>query len=309
MLLRLLAAHPRFAWPSNWMERLSRWPRVAFANRCYDVPWLGERLLERRTRAKWLPKPSEAQPFWRRHIPGFYDPDQRGVVPSAEAVDHLRKVTQRMCAAQGKRRLLLKVVGLSRLDMFAATFGSLYVVHLVRDPRAVVCSMLQRRKRGAWGWLDDVEKVSEQWPEEYRSEWRKDYPDRAGYLTFQWLHRVRAIDEDLRRVGGVRAMTVRYGPLVDHPERELTRIMTFSGDVCQRVLRAVRAEAVQNMNYKWREQLTRHQAGTIEQIVSRHGYGHCLAKEPKTAGVYLGRKRPRAGVEGVASSAHRANSG
>jgi len=283
LLLRLLAHHEALAWPSNWMARVPSCPWLAVANRLYELPYVGRLLLKSPLR-RLCAKPSEAQPFWRRYIPDFYERARRGGgAPGDEPLspgdfERLRRVVATACWAQGKQQFLLKVVGTSRVPLFRAAFRAPWFVHIVRDPRAVVCSLLDRWRHGNWRWLDDADRVMREWPEAHRRAWQREYRGPLAFLAFHWASRVSAILDDLRGVPAERCVMVRYHDLVDRPAAELTRIATSCGlPTSDRMVRAARAEGLRNMNYKWREQLDEQQAAMIEAIVSQCGLDEYLA--------------------------------
>ena len=144
LLHRLLARHSDLGWLSTFNEVLPARPSVSTFSRLYGLP-----LPERVKHAKAFPKPFEAYRFWEHYLPGFSRRDR----PQTEAdvpsdLEPVRHATSRVLTFQGRKRLLVKVTGWSRIAYFDRIYPDAVFVSLRRDPRSVVSSWIKA------GWLD-----------------------------------------------------------------------------------------------------------------------------------------------------------
>ncbi len=148
LLVRLLGVHPDLAWFSQYEGRWPARPELAALNRIADVAWLRRRLGERRA----FPQPAEAIQAWERRFPGFYDnrPDLGATVDDGATAAFGRDVAA-VRRWQGKRGFLTKYTGHPRYDLVRRALPGVRIVHLDRDPRAVVMSVVKQR----WGFKHD----------------------------------------------------------------------------------------------------------------------------------------------------------
>ncbi len=151
LLVRLLGLHPHLAWFSQYHGRWPGHPSVAALSRLADVDPLRRRYGTRR----WFPQPAEAIQAWERHFPGFHDnrPDFAAEGTDDRAVERFRHEVDRSRRWQGKPGFLTKYTGYPRYEFVQKALPGVRIVHLDRDPRAVVMSVVKQR----WGYKKDPE--------------------------------------------------------------------------------------------------------------------------------------------------------
>ena len=96
----------------------------------------------------------------------------------------------------------------THLDLAAELFPACRVIHLVRDSRAVVASLI-RASREPWG-----------------RDWAPRTPEAAAK---RWLECVEAAERSGAVLGAARFLRVRYEALHAEPSRELARVLGFLG--------------------------------------------------------------------------------
>ena len=258
LLYDMLAAHPDLAWFSNVTQRLPRHPELAFLSRAH-------RLRSVRTAGlRGVPRPGEGHAIWdavtsRR-------PADNGPLGAHDATPEEVAAMRRVVAAhmrwQGRPRFVNKNTrNARRVGLLDAAFPDARFVHVVRDPRATVASLLRVAfwpDLPIW-WADD------RTPRELEaSGWE---PVRLG-AEF-WRREVLQASDDLARLEGFRSITVLYEDLVAHPTHEVVRVLDHAGLPADDAFMASLDERrPSSRNDKFRRDLASSQIEVIEQTTA-----------------------------------------
>ena len=223
MLYRALCRHPDLAWFSH--EELPRFmtpQRRAYVRRS---------LARRRARGEKIPStensvvafgvswhrplegssrlPIEATTFWKCLL------DHRGSSLSRKRARKLVTAVHDLVEARSRARFVGKCPWLNtRLGILEAVFPDAKFVHIVRDPRAVVASAVARRSRE--GFFELAE-----------SKGRPDTPDFVERCARDYRETLEAIHGFSERQDEKTFTTLRYEDLLDHRDREMTRMLHF----------------------------------------------------------------------------------
>jgi hypothetical protein len=284
VIFRAFAAHPDLAWFSTLLERLPRFPIVATLSRLADwSPWLREatrRSGQRRPRLERLRiGPAEANTVWQRCCGRDFI---YGYLLGSEATDTERRRLRHMVSSvlryQGKPRFAAKLTGPARLEYLVSIFPDARFVHVIRDGRAVVRSLMRvpfwrdtwRLNRPAWrGGLGDRE--LEQWEAYDRSP--------LALAAVQWRAVVRSARQEAARFAPARYGEVRYEDFVAHPHTALDQLV----EICD--LRPSRAPHrfldsrldLRDMNLGWDEAFDRGELQMLNEVMGdtleELGYG------------------------------------
>jgi hypothetical protein len=291
VIFRAFAAHPDLAWFSTLLERLPRFPIVATLSRLADwSPWLREatrRSGQRRPRLERLRiGPAEANTVWQRCCGRDFI---YGYLLGSEATDTERRRLRHMVSSvlryQGKPRFAAKLTGPARLEYLVSIFPDARFVHVIRDGRAVVRSLMRvpfwrdtwRLNRPAWrGGLGDRE--LEQWEAYDRSP--------LALAAVQWRAVVRSARQEAARFAPARYGEVRYEDFVAHPHTALDQLVEF----CD--LRPSRAPHrfldsrldLRDMNLGWDEAFDRGELQMLNEVMGdtleELGYGSSSSRPP-----------------------------
>jgi hypothetical protein len=237
LLYKALCLHPDVAWISNWVRRAPGLPQLAVLNRVARrlpqtrrVAWFGADAANayvyghrRPLLLRVFPMPVEGEPFYGRygigpddgpasHPDGPVDPEQ---------VASLRRAFAALSRYGGGRVLVSKrIANNQRIPLLLAAFPSARFVHLIRDGRAVACSLA----RVDW-WEDDVV----WWYGDTPRRWREEGGDPWELCARHWLRELASVEEGLRAVDAGRQLTLRYEELIEEPSQTLREVARFAG--------------------------------------------------------------------------------
>ncbi len=233
-MFQAFAAHPDLAWFSQLLERLPRFPVVSTFSRLADWSlWVREAVTRSGERRGWWEGlrigPAEANTVWQRCCGRDF---VYGYLLGVEATDverrRIRHTISSVLRYQGKPRFAAKITGPARLEYLVSIFPDARFIHVVRDGRAVVRSLMRvpfwrdtwRLNRPAWrGGLGDRE--LEQWEAYDRSP--------LALAAVQWRAVVRSARDEAARCAPTRYGEVRYEDFIANPHTTLDQLATFCG--------------------------------------------------------------------------------
>ncbi len=245
------ASHPASLWRNRMIMRL------------VDSPILGD-YVRRKFPA------NEQWPFWNWHFRGFCRPCRDLLAGDVRPNEAARMQSVLGGVLGGRRqRLLIKLTGWPRIGYLARIFPDARFIHLVRDGRAVVNSLLNvdfwQGWSGPdhWGWgnLTAAEEA----------EWQRSGKSFVVLAAIQWKRHVDAFELAKQRHPPFQCLELRYEDFVTRPLVELQRITEFcqlepSSDFNAHAASA----AIDSRNHKWREQLTQEQQRLLENSLREH---------------------------------------
>jgi len=217
-----LAMHPDLAWIPSWLTTAPRWPILTAANRFWELPGT-----DRWREARFFPKPVEPNTVWERWVPEFHREDaEPDALTQARAT--LVSLIDRVKRYHGKPRYLGKLVGRPvKVELLAAVFPSARFVHVTRDLKPTVSSLLlvdffqNNAPLDRWPWGT----IPEALLEFYRANGSAE--EVAAAITVV-LNRVE-VDRQLSRVSADRWIEVSYPGFINRPIEEMRRIGEHAG--------------------------------------------------------------------------------
>jgi len=259
---QLLSHHPHVAWLSRVCETRPHRPQAnQRAMQILDVPLVSRY-------ARKLIYPVEAYPFWERYCPGFTEPcrdlRQEDVTPGSKKA--VRKVMAQILTRK-RQRLLIKITGWPRIGFLKEIFPDAKFIHVYRDGRAVVNSLLNVffwsgwRGPANWRWGELTPAQREKWERYDRSF--------VALAAIEWEILMTAHQEAGARIPADDLMEIRYEDLCQSPLEWTRQAIEFAGlEWSPGFAATVRNFSLKNTNYKWQEELTEVQQKVLNECLS-----------------------------------------
>lgn len=261
---RMLASHPEVSWFSNFTELF---PGLPFLAKFSNLFPLRQTLLGQTPLRALMPKPREGVRNFARNI--SVDKESLSLA-DIHPIDRSRLICQIAAHLKhhGRRRFLNKSVTNSyRVSYLNAIFPDAFFLHVVRDPRANIASLLNWNtpsgKRPAWVWKS----LKEQWfsfvEDGHSSE---DIMNLIRIPCKRWVETHHAIAKH-RTLIGSRYMRVYYEELVGDTKKILSQVIEH----CQ-LIYSDRYEQefakfhLQNMNSKYNHQFREEDLAFIDKL-------------------------------------------
>ncbi len=256
---RIFSYHPTVTWLSSRLS--NRYPRKPQLNQKLmqgiDYPLLGPFL-----RKRFLT--GEAYNFWETYSRGFTEPCRD--LTAADVSEKVKRDVRRAFSQTmtGKRdRLLIKITGWPRIGFLQEIFPDARFIHVKRDERSVVNSLLNidwwSGWRGPHNW-----RWGELTPAQYES-WLKFDRSFVALACIEMQILSEAMKQAKQSVKKSNFREIDYDDLCADPMRIYQEVVDFCElDWGSDFARVVQKQQLRNTNYKWREDLTSEQQRILE---------------------------------------------
>ena len=246
---RMLAEHPNAAWlsyVSNWFPRRPR--LLHHLLRASDWPLVGNLIQHKYG-------PAENYGFWETYRTGFSEPCRD--LLAQDVTERDKRVLRQLLAQipnRQRNRLLVKITGWPRVSFLHEIFPDAKFVHVQRDPRAVINSLLNVY---FWsGWRGPQNWRWGQLTSEQMAEWERF--DRS-FVALAGIQ-MQILDDAMRRarqeVAPQNFMEVPYETFCDEPISTFREVVDF----CElpwspRFEQRLRAHRVRSADDKWQQRI------------------------------------------------------
>lgn len=267
--------HEDLGWFSNYVHRMPSIPLLALYDRVSFLSSAGWRLRGKKQQGKslrafarrFLPYAGDGYKLWHRLCgDDFVWTHMQNETADDETRDRTRSYVRSILAYQGKKRLFTKINGPGRITFLSSIFPDASFVHIIRDPRATVSSLLKvsfwRRGRGLeTPWWKGL-------PEEHVEEWISAGKSPAALAAVQWKYITENIWKEAEGLNRNRFIEVRYEDFVEDQHGVINNMFDTLG-FCRsaeadKYLAAI--GAAKNMNHKYKQNLTQADIQSIENI-------------------------------------------
>jgi hypothetical protein len=273
MFETFVRAH-EFGWLANYAEM---WPGTISANILCRV--LDNRFIRLRGHKKqygkalpgnrFLPQPVEAYAFWDYYTGVNFSRDYLlGQVADAPTCRRVRSALQRTMSCQGKVRFATKLTGPGRIGYLRSIFPDARFVHLVRDGRAAVESLLRVefwRDKGGLNvpfWVNGL-------GDDAIEDWMNSGRDPIVLAAHQWKRIIETTRDEAHDLAGGSYTEVKYEDFVASPEAVTGNLSSWVGlDKSAAVANAdIVRTGLSNMNRKYLEAFSDRQISTLNRIM------------------------------------------
>lgn len=262
--------HEALGWLSNYSARFPSLPELTAIHRLFGG-MQGQRSQGQALAFynKILPRPSESYPVWKKIFGDkFLYSCLEGVAPSERERERARKYTAKVARVQGKKRFCAKLTGPPRISFLSGIFDRPCFVDIIRDPRAVIASLMVDRDRfwkqrtGAEGFFWDCN-----YSRASRSIWEESGRLSSVLAAIQWDHMQNLTRKEVDATG-VPYLSIKYEDYVDAPGEVIDKITAFCELESSSRLRAwVEDIDYYSANNKYLDVLARNEIEWIERVV------------------------------------------
>lgn len=269
------AANRALGWFSQYMERFPSVPGIAALNRMTTILPGTRKAVARRGEARPLRSrsqiaPVEAYGIWSRCCgEEFIDGYLLGVTATPPQRRCMRRRVRRTLLLQGKPRFAAKLTGPGRIGYLTSIFPEACFVNVVRDPRAVVESLMRvpfwretsRYREPAWhGGLaeDDLQAL-------------KTSANPEALAAVQWRAVLRTTREEAARIARGRYTEAKYEDFIADPHRTLSALFDFAGLSDDPTAHGFLDDrlGLRDLSQGWRERLSEERIGEIEGLLEQ----------------------------------------
>jgi hypothetical protein len=259
MVYELLCEHPDLAWFSNYAQRWPAFPQLEILTRLRDISAI------RRSGSRFVPSPEEGYPLWDRCGPRDLR-DRNGPLTEADVDAVGARCVRALVGAhvryhRGRRFVNKNTRNSRRVRYLDSIFPDALFLHVIRDPRAVVASLL------AVSWWPDLPL----WWSDHRTPraLAADGSKPEAVAAEHWVRCVEQLLADKERLPDSRYLEVRYEQFTRSAEAALGDVCAFVGLTrAPRLAEALRRRTVRSQNEKYKTQLGHDELEIVHRIVA-----------------------------------------
>lgn len=265
----VLCHHYELAWLSQYCDRYPGKPRInARIMSCLEIPLLT-------TTLRKLIYPTEPYKFWERYCPGFSRPfrDLKSTDVTPRVILKVRSAFQNSIPAN--KRLLVKITGWPRIGLLKTIFPDAKFVHIIRDGRAVVNSVIAAPYFD--GWAGPHNWTRGEINENQRIVWEKSGMSYVILAAIGWENRMNAFESAKKNIPDGDYLEIKYEKFCARPIKILEDVLDFAGlSEDPNFLKKASQYSLVNTNDKWKVDLSEVQQtqlnNFIAPILARYDY-------------------------------------
>ncbi len=266
----IFSHHPQVAWLSRWCVKYPTKPHInRLALQLLDSP-LPSYLVRKRV------YPVEGYSFWENYARGFAEPHRD--LLKEDVTQKTKKKVQRVMAemlTKKRERLMIKITGWPRVGFLKEIFPDAKFIHVYRDGRAVVNSLVDVYFWSGWRGPDNW-----RWGDltaEQRERWEKFGKSFVALACIEWEILMEAYDQAKQQIPQCDFMEIPYEELCQEPIKTFQKAIEFSELEWSSQFEArVKTFSLKNTNYKWQKDLSEEQQHILTECLGptlrRYGY-------------------------------------
>jgi hypothetical protein len=274
IIFEAFVRNPEFGWLANYSEM---WPGAIAANILCRL--LDNRLVRLRGRKKQygsvrfgnrlLPQPVEAYAFWDHYTGINFSHDYlMGQKADKATCRIVREALQKTMWYQNKTRFTTKLTGPGRIGYLLSIFPDARFVHVIRDGRAVVESLLRVDFWHAQGgmeapfWTNGLDAAS-------LADWEQSDRDPIVLAAHQWKRIIETTRDESSNLNEKQYSELKYEDFVKSPQTAISELLLWAGN--ERNAMELEAEksgaGLGDMNRKYLDIFSRKQIATLNRIM------------------------------------------
>jgi hypothetical protein len=225
IIFEALTQHYDVAFFSNYTDTFFL-PQISIIHKVFNKYGKKTQYGKRTLIDRIIPTPEETYRTWERLVGrGFRESFMREVLPSNKDKQRVRRYIKNVKRYQNKSRFVAKLTGPPRINFLSKIYPEAYFIDIVRDPRAVVASLLNvqfRIEKGfnkpSWkGTFED--KHFEIWNEFNRTE--------VALLSLEWLAIFEQTIIELKKCKN-KYIQIKYEDFTENFSKVMEKILRFA---------------------------------------------------------------------------------
>ncbi len=234
-----------------------------------EIPLVRDSIMKRKD-------PDECYIFWENLSKGFSEPF-RDITREDVTFSSKSKIKKAMevMLTEKRNRLLIKLTGWSRIGFLREVFPDAKFIHILRDARAVVNSLLNVTFWAGW-------KGPHNWrwgvlSEKHQRDWERYDQSFAILAAIEWVMQIDAIEKARKELPPSQFLEIKYENMIAEPTGVFEKVIDFCElEWTNRFRGQIESFDLKNMNYKWEENLPESQKNMLNEFLhehlKKHGY-------------------------------------
>jgi len=222
IIYEALCRHELLGWLANYSEMLPAFPAMNLLRRILDNRFISVYGHKKQHDTvvpgnRYLPQPDEAYAFWNHYArTGFSKDYLGGMAASREEIERVRAAVLKTVRYQGRKRFSAKLTGPGRISYLSSIFPDAVFIHVIRDGRAVVNSLL---RVAFWKQGGGLERPywRNGFPDEFRGEWENTGKQATVLAALQWRNIIEQSRKEAESLRENQYYEVRYEDWVNDP--------------------------------------------------------------------------------------------
>ena len=260
----ILCEHPNAYWLSNLS---SVFPKSPFLNKMLmltmDIPIINNSIKSRI-------KPSESWNFWKCYTKSFVDPvrDIFGSdVTNKEKIQLKKALTE--FSTRRRNRFIGKIVGWPRADYLHEIFKDAKFIHIIRDGRAVVNSIVHVDWWQGWKGHQNWQRPT--LTEAQLEEWENYNKSFIALAAIEWKILISAHEKIKQSLNSDSLLEIKYEDLCSRPSNILKETIDFCElDWSKKIDKKLKRVNLNSANDKYKSDLTKVQIEILENILHKY---------------------------------------
>jgi hypothetical protein len=258
MLHDTLAYHPELSWLTQIVNKYPHKPKWnVMALKAMDIKPLFP-ILRKKLRA------DEPYFFFERYFKGFSRP-HRDLLATDIRHNAAKKFKESLNeATRDGADLIVKYTGWPRIGLLKAMYPDAKFIHIVRDGRAVVNSVLEAGYFD--GWAGPASWARGELTQEQEQLWRDSGESFVVLAAMGWVNRMNAFKKASEGLTEEEYLEIKYEDICKQPEQNMQNILHFMGlkeHQNTEFFERFKQLKFRDSNTKWKENFTEEQQGKL----------------------------------------------
>jgi hypothetical protein len=259
----MFSKHSDVTWLSKYCEKYPHKPHLnKFLMQLNNIPLIN----------KFIPwnYPGECYNFWEFYCKGFRTPfrDLTSEDVSVKANKNIKAALSKMLTKK-RSTLLIKITGWPRIGYLQHIFPDAKFIHIIRDGRAMVNSMLN--VNWWWGWRGPQNWRWGELSEEQHKLWAKFNYSFVALAGIELVKLMEAIEKAKKNTDSNNYMEIKYEELCADRLEVFQNVLSFSElKWSTKYEKKIDSFTLRSANDKWQKEFTENQINILNSVLSEY---------------------------------------